>query len=353
MHTLILAALAISIAQVQPQLPNRQPSLAAANGTTALVFGSGNTIWFSSSVDNGRHFAAATQVANVPVLPLGRHRGPRVAISNNSIVVSAIYDAPAETAHTGGMPGKGDLVAWRSQDGGHSWSKPVVINDVPGAAREGLHAMVAGQHGEVAAVWLDLRAKGTRLYGAYSGDSGATWSPNVLVYESLEGTICQCCDPSLVSAGANRFDVMFRNVVQGSRDMYLTRWNLGAEIEKPRKLGNDSWKLNACPMDGGGVASQAGTTFTAWRRDKTVYLDKPGEPEISLGEGKDVALTLTGKGPYVAWTGLSGIELYQPAQKKVTSLSAEGGFVSLLSLPKDRVLVAWERNGQIELQIVD
>ena len=48
------------------------------------------------------------------------------------------------------------------------------------------------------ATWLDDRGKGKRLYGASSKDGGASWSRNVLIYESPSGTICQCCHPTAI-----------------------------------------------------------------------------------------------------------------------------------------------------------
>ena len=98
--------------------------------------------------------------------------------------------------------------------------RPVAINDTPKAAREGLHAMSADGDGHLAAVWLDDRGvKGKRLYGAFSNDEGRTWSRNVMLYESPEGTICECCDPSLAVMGRGEFVVMWRNKLGGSRDL--------------------------------------------------------------------------------------------------------------------------------------
>ena len=133
-----------------------------------MVFGSGDGIWFARSQDNGRSFGAPAKVADVPKLMLGRHRGPRVAIAGDAILVSAIG------------AGTGDLLEWRSADGGRTWSPPVTVNDRPKAAREGLHAMAADAAGHVAAVWLDDRVgpKGKRLWGAFSDDAGATWRKN-------------------------------------------------------------------------------------------------------------------------------------------------------------------------------
>ena len=184
----LAALLALHLPPVSPAAPNRQPQLAAGNGTVAVVFGSADTIWLARSADNGRTFSSPSKVAELPKLLLGRHRGPRLVISGNAMILSAIAT-------------ESDLFYWRSTDGGHTWSKPAAINDQSKAAREGLHAMAADADGHVAAAWLDDRTPGgKRLYGAFSNDAGATWSKNVLLYESPGGTICQCCHPSLVVA---------------------------------------------------------------------------------------------------------------------------------------------------------
>jgi hypothetical protein len=353
MHLLLLAALLTSIPPVQPSEPNRQPELAANSGSAALAFSSGNSIWLSVSHDSGRNFGAPTEVARVPVLAVGRHRGPHVVVSGKTIIVSAVYgETPATGPHAHGLPADGDLVAWRSTDEGHTWSKPVAINDAPGSAREGLHAMAVSAQGEIAAVWLDLRSTGTKLYGTYSLDGGSTWSKNVLIYQSPEGTICQCCHPSLVSSGKSQFEVMFRNVVHGTRDMYVANWHLKGQISVPEKLGTESWYINACPMDGGGLARRGGTTVTAWRRDRTVFLDELGRKEIALGEGKDVALALSTKGSYVIWSDASGIEIRRPGKDHNELLSSAGGFPSLTSLSNGSVLAAWEHDGAIHMQLI-
>ncbi len=347
----MLAGLIVSIAPVQTALPNRQPQLASAQGLTALVFGSGQSIWFSASRDGGEHFSSPAEVTQVPVLALGRHRGPRVGISGQTVVMTAVAGQTAAAGpHAHGLSQDGDLLAWRSSDEGRSWSKPVTINDVPGSAREGLHSIAVSDDGEMAAVWLDLRGSGTRLYGAFSSNHGLSWSKNVLLYQSSDGTICQCCDPSIAFSGPQRAQVMFRDVLGDSRDMHLISWQLNGGISDAKKLGAGSWRINACPMDGGGIVYRHGQTFTAWRRDETVYLDQPGKPETALGQGKDVALAAGREGPFVIWTGLSGIELWTSVLKTTRTLSASGGFPTLTVLPKGAALAAWENGGQIEIE---
>ena len=64
--------------------------------------------------------------------------------------------------------------------------------------------------------------------------------------------------------------------------MYWAKSNDGSEsFEKAAKLGLETWRLDACPMDGGGIAIfDDRMVATAWRRDNTVYLatsDQAGE----------------------------------------------------------------------------
>jgi Neuraminidase (sialidase) len=330
------ALLALHLQPVSPSAPNRQPQLASGNGQVALVFGSGDSIWFSGSGDNGRTWTRPTKVAELPKLLLGRHRGPRVVISGNAIIVSAIASEP------------GDLLAWRSTDGGRSWSSPITVNDHPKAAREGLHAMAGDAEGHLAATWLDDRTpNGKRLYGAFSNDAGATWSRNAVLYQSPGGTICQCCAPSLAALGRGEFAAMWRNAVDGSRDMYTLRLRDGKAAGSAEKAGVGTWKLDACPMDGGGIAIQNGGVATAWRRDHDVYIAEPGKPEVKVGTGQDVAFGANRQGFYALWSTAAGIEMHAPNAAGPTRLSDVGGFPAVVTLPDGGMLAAWEENGTI------
>jgi len=331
----LAAILALHVQPVSPSAPNRQPQLAAAGGLTALVFGSGESIWFARSDDAGRTFSKPSKIADVPKLSLGRHRGPRVVISGKAIIVSAI-------------PAQSDLLAWRSLDGGRTWSGPQVVNDQPRATEEGLHAMAADGDGHVAAAWLDDRTpKGKRLYGAFSNDAGATWSKNVLLYESPEGTICTCCHPSLVSLGHGEFAVMWRNVMDGSRDFYTLRIRDGKPVSAAVKFGVGTWKLDACPMDGGGIAVRNGEIVSAWRREHDIYFAEAGKAETKLGAGQDVALAANAKGAYAVWSTANGIDMQVVGAASGVHLSDAGTFPAIVALPDGGMLAAWEENGTI------
>ncbi len=331
--------LALHLGPVSPSAPNRQPQLAAGDGMVAMVFGSGDSIWFARSADNGRSFSPPVKVAELPKLLLGRHRGPRVAIAGSVILVSAI-------------PTGSDLFCWRSTDGGRTWSHPMVINDRPTSAREGLHAMAADAEGHVAVVWLDDRTppNGKKLYGAFSDDAGATWSKNVALYLSPSETICECCHPSLVSTGHGEFVAMWRNVVEGSRDLYTMWLRGGKPASDAVKQGTGTWKLNACPMDGGGVAVRNGEIWSAWRREHDVYLAAPGKPEVKLGAGENIALAANAKGAWAVWSTAQGVEALLAGERTARQLSSTGGFPAIVALPDGSVLAAWEEGDSIAVR---
>src|SRR5262245_7883870 len=224
----------------------KQPQLCVgSDGVVHLTFGDGHVVYYVRSKRlSPLEFFAPIRVAEVPNLSLGMRRGPRIAASGQSIVISAI----------GGKLGKGrdgDLFAFRSSDAGRTWQGPAMVNDVPAAAREGLHAMAGSKDGMFACVWLDLRNKQTELWTSTS-KAGEPWSGNQLAYQAPSGPICQCCQPSLAFDDQGALHLLCRNSVDGDRDMYHSiSHDVGKTFSPAVKLGAASWRLNACPMDGG------------------------------------------------------------------------------------------------------
>ncbi|MBV9507817.1 MAG: exo-alpha-sialidase [Acidobacteriia bacterium] len=248
MHQLLVAFAIAQLTAPSPHAPYREPQIAASGKLTAIAFGSGSSVFVATSTNNGETFGSPVRVAEAPVLPLSRHRGPRIAISGSILVVTAVIgDMEAKGEHSHGLPSDGDLVAWRSSDQGHTWSKPVRINDVPAAPREGLHTLAVDNQGHLFAAWLDQRDRGTQLFGAWSSASGATWSRNVKIYESPGGTICECCHPTAIFTEDGHVEVMWRNVLEGSRDFYLIASNGDHKFSAPQKLGDEPGRSMPVP----------------------------------------------------------------------------------------------------------
>ena len=351
----MLAVFAFAMFHLTPEtqaVPYREPQLAVSKQFVVLAFGSGKGIFVATSADLGRTFGKPVLVASAHVLPLSRHRGPRIAFSQGAIVVTAVAGHTEGTGpHAHGLPSDGDLLSWRSRDGGKTWSPGVRINDVPAAAREGLHTLAADEKGNLFAAWLDLRKlegkpEGTRLYGSYSKDSGATWSANVLLYESPDGTICQCCHPSASYGPDGTLGVMWRNWLGGSRDFYMIRSTQTGPFSKPEKLGMGTWKINACPMDGGGLGHDGQRVLSAWRRDGEVFISEPGKSEVRIGEGKDVALSAGSGGTHVLW--VKGTQLVHWSSGKTQVLAEQASFPALAAV-RDGAIAAWESQGSIAI----
>jgi hypothetical protein len=338
---ILLAAGIATFAGVQPQL-------AAGGGAVYLTFAAGDTISVARSTDAGASFTTPLLLPAAGTLSLGKRRGPRVAATAQAVLVVAIAGAKGGGAD-------GDLILYRSTDQGRTWAAPIVVNDVPGAAREGMHGLAANASGLVVLAWLDLRGKGTHIYAAVSRDHGATWSPDRMVYASPSGSVCECCHPSVAVADDGRVAIMFRNQIDGRRDMYVVESRDGAAFGPAIKQGRGSWLLQACPMDGGAVALGAGTTDAVWRREATLYASATRAPapvsdaEVELGPGRDPVVARSDQRVDMAWTGPDGIVLRQ-ADRSPTPLGA-GGFASIVALPAQTV-VAYEHQGRVTIQRV-
>lgn len=296
----------------------RQPQAAVgADGTIYVAFGAGKRVYCAASRDGGKTFERSAQVGSVGALALGHRRGPRIAVADAAVVISAI-------AGEKGGGRDGDVVAWRSTDSGRTWSGPARVNDAHASAREGLHAMAGGRNGQVFCAWLDLRNQRSEIYGAMSKDGGATWGDNVLIYRSPSGSVCECCHPSAAFDREGTVYVMWRNSLHGDRDMYYCTSRDGLAFEPAKKLGAGSWTLDACPMDGGGLAVVApGKIETIWRREKQVYRADARTNEQLLGGGEQPWATGSANGAFFVWLSRrnGALSLLGPDQRRPSKLA--------------------------------
>ena len=176
-------------------------------------------------------------------------------------------------------------------------------------------------------------------------------SDNKMIYTSPDTTVCECCKPSVVMKG-NHVYVMFRNWLNGNRDLYLIQSSDGgASFGQAQKLGSGSWKLNGCPMDGGGLAiSQNGEVQTVWRRKEIIYKAMPGEPEKEIGVGRYCALEIVNNRNIYTWTEKEEVVLMNSnGEKKVLG---KGSQPVLKALDKGHAICVWENEKQIHASVL-
>ena len=315
-----------------------------AQGRVFVVYATPKLVSISVSSDSGATFGAPIAVGEIGKIAVGMRRGPRVVATANSVVVSAIGGARGD-GHDG------DLVAWRSTTGGVRWEFPARVSDYPGSAREGLHAMAAGPKGEIACAWLDVRSGKSEVFCALSADEGKTFSADRLVYRSPEGSVCECCAPSIAIDAHGALHVMFRNELDGARDLYVTDSSDGGKtFSSARKLGTGTWKIATCPMDGGALAIDAdGRVTSVWRREKTVFrCDALGASasETKVADGEQPWIASGSSGFYCTWLARRGGDLmllapHRDAPVKIDESANDPMLASSLG-GRDPVIAVWE-----------
>lgn len=316
----------------------QMPNLSKDNsGIVHLVFGSGDSILYSYSSDRGRSFSSPSIVGILPKLAASHMRGPQIAATLNGLVVTACTNM-------------GNIFSFTKNQRG-TWSQAIKVNDVDTIAKENLMALSADGNNAFA-VWLDLRDGHNRIYGAKSIDGGKSWSKNTLVYASPDTTVCECCKPSVAIKGSHVY-VMFRNWINGNRDLYLTESSDGGNnFGQAQKLGNGSWALNGCPMDGGGlVINNKGNAETVWNSKGTVYACEPGQAERKLGEGTNCTMeSVNGKNVY-AWVEDGNVVVMKP--QGVKKNLGKGQLPQLRAVNDEHVLCVWENDKQIHKTVLE
>ena len=251
------------------------------------------------AADGAGEFSAPTVARAVPDIAVGLRRGPRVAVTDQAIVVSYMESRfDGKKSH-----GSRDLLVLRSTDRGQTWSLPKRVNSVEHSAAEGLHSLAATRGGKVGVLWLDPRGepKGMKLWFAESKDDGASFGPDAVVYRSPSGAVCECCHPSL-AYGADGLPVaLWRNSLAGDRDLFVATSTPAKPLSDIKPAGQGHWKLAGCPMDGGDLALADGKPITIWRRESQVFVSRRVGEEEKLGDGEQPALAIGPRGAFAAW----------------------------------------------------
>lgn len=302
-----------------------------------VVYGTGDSIMYSFS-KNGASFSSPSLVALLPGLFASATRGPQIAVADNGLILTAATN-------------DGDIFCFKQNSNG-KWTKVKRLNDQEKSAKEMLMALSADGMNAFA-TWLGVKnPRGQNIYGTYSLDGGKTWAKNVLVYSSPDSTVCECCKPSVAVKGNNVY-VMFRNWLGGSRDLYVAQSvDEGKSFAKVQKLGLGTWKLDGCPMDGGGLAvDKSGTVETVWRREGKVYSSALGKPEKEIGEGRGPSIeTVNGTNIY-AWA--QNGDVIVTTQTGARKNLGKGSLPLLRAVDNNHVMCVWENDKHIHAKLVD
>ncbi|HEY8152266.1 MAG TPA: hypothetical protein VIK51_25400, partial [Vicinamibacteria bacterium] len=87
------------------------------------------------------------------------------------------------------------------------------------------------------------------------------------------------------------------------------------------------------------------------RREGTVFATRGGDPEQSLGEGRNPATVATKAGVYSAWTEGTSVRVKKQGAEPET-VDEDGAFPTLAALRDGSAVVAWESKGAIVVRKV-
>jgi hypothetical protein len=311
----------------------QQPQIASNGRDVGIVFGAKNSIYYTHNQNE------PVRVADAPVLSLGNHRGPRIAFTAGAIVIT-VGVGPADQQY-----GPNTLRSWRSTDAGKTWSAGPDLS-MPGTGGMGFQAIASDGKTGLWAAWIGPHDGHPALYAAHSENQGVTWSKQQVLSE----TVCECCHPTVAVSADGAVHILFRNSLDGNRDPFLATAKDGEHFQFT-KLGQGSWPIQACPMDGGGLGEFRGDVISIWRRQGDLFLARPdGRAEERLDAGRNASIALGEAGIYAVWSGAEGLMAKTPG-KGPYLLSKTGAFPVIAS--QGAVIAAWEENGKIRTQRLD
>ena len=402
-----------------------QPAVSKnTSGEIAVVFGNEESIYYSSSKNQGDSFSKPSLVAEHEGLVLGYSSGPGIATTSTAVVVTA--------------PDKsGNLYAWSRPVAAEVWSGPFRINDIEKSVGESLSDITSTPDGHLYCVWIDTRfleenshaehpvskpknhavepvsvkedlneitpigiTKGAlykkigdvpknaqlafhddnngklywvffdkdknvlkaenyeaykkfrerngervktegKIYLASSSDGGKTWSKSKMIYRSPDGSVCECCKPSIISDNDGSITVMFRNNLNGSRDLHFTTSvDGGKTFSIPQKLGSGTWKINGCPMDGGDlIVNSRGELHTIWKRKGDIFMSNSSSSEEKIGAGKSPSIATYDEKTYLVFSQGEAIISTTPDNSAPTKIGT-GSSPKVIAL-KNGALYFW------------
>lgn len=238
----------------------------APNGVLWLAWVANDHLYLQVSEDKGQTFNKPVMVNAKPekIIAKGENR-PKIKFDaqGNMYLTWALSTGKHHVGH---------IRFSHSSDGGHSFTEPLTLNDDGKDIGHSFDSLLVGKNGEVFVVWIDARdnatAKaagkpfdGSSLYYTVSKDGGKSFAKNQI----LVPHVCQCCRLQTALASDNTPVVLWRHIYEGSiRDhalMKLADWQTPTEL---KRVGQENWKIDACPHHGGGLAISDEVYHAVW-----------------------------------------------------------------------------------------
>jgi BNR repeat-like domain len=182
----------------------------------------------------------------------------------------------------------------RSEDGGKTWSTPVVPHRDNTQTEHGFVSLIPLPDGRLGAVWLDGRNMKDMKH---DGDEHAPASQSMtLRYAAidrdgklsdeaqLDERVCECCQTSAAVTSEGAIAVYRDRSQSEVRDIYSVKQANGS-WSAPQAVHADKWEINGCPVNGPAVAADSRRVAVAW------FTGANDTPHVKLAFSNDAAAT--------------------------------------------------------------
>lgn len=165
-----------------------------------------------------------------------------------------------------------DVNIARSNDGGKTWSQPIVPHRDKTQTEHGFVSLVPLSDGRLGAVWLDGRnmkdMKETDEHAPAPESMTLRYAAidrngNISDEAELDNRVCECCQTSAAVTSVGPIAV-YRDRSQAEvRDIYIVR-QVNGSWSAPQPIYVDNWQINGCPVNGPSVAADGERVVVAW-----------------------------------------------------------------------------------------
>ena len=160
----------------------------------------------------------------------------------------------------------------RSNDGGNTWSQPIVPHRDNTQTEHGFVSLMSLPDGRLGAVWLD----GRNMKDMKETDEHAPALQSMTLRYAvidrqghlsdeaeLDNRVCECCQTSAAVTSDGPIAVYRDRSLTEVRDIYVVRQVNGA-WSTPQPVHADNWQINGCPVNGPSVAADGRRVVVAW-----------------------------------------------------------------------------------------
>ena len=151
-----------------------------------------------------------------------------------------------------------DIRIAHSENGGETWSEPMVLHDDGTTSEHGFVSIVASQ-GMAEIVWLDGRdvARGTNQSSMTLRSARIDSRHSIGERRAIDERVCDCCPTSAVATERGTVVAYRDRTVDEIRDIAVVQRVDGA-WRVPTRVADDGWHITGCPVNGPAIDAQDG-----------------------------------------------------------------------------------------------